>query len=196
MKILLLTSLTLILAGNAAAVNYVEHVLPIFEKKCFDCHSVKEGKDKGNVQFDHLEDIAEFHIGKYARMIPFDSKESLLLDWVSDATLDDTMPPSGKGERLTDSEIATVKKWLDEGAVMTKEDEEASAEKAKEMKLAELKEMDWVNTKGQTIKAKCLAVDATHVTFLMANGSEVKYPLAGLTAESQAQAKAQAEPSE
>lgn len=191
MKTILPIFLALIFAGSASAVNYVDDVLPIFEKKCFDCHSVKEGKDKGNIQFDHLEDMAEFHIGKYARMIPFNSKESLLLDWVRDPSLDDTMPPPGKGERLTPEEVEIVKKWLDEGAVMTKEDEANAAAKQKEMKIAELKELEWTNTQGKKIKAKCLKVSDTHITFLMADGKEIEYPLAGLTAESQAQAKAQ-----
>lgn len=183
-------------ATSASAVNYVEHIMPIFEKKCFECHSVKAGKAKGNLEFDHLEDMEEFYIGKYTTMRPFDSKESLLLTFVTDPSLDDTMPPSGKGERLTAEEIALVKKWLDEGAVMTKEDEAEAAEKQKEMKLAELKEMDWVNKAGKTITAKCLAVDDTHITFLMADGRELKYPLAQLSDESVELAKKQREGAE
>lgn len=182
--------------ANVGAVNYVDDIMPIFAEKCFRCHSVESGKSGGNLEFDHLEDMEEFYIGKYTTMRPYDSKESLLLTFVTDPNLDDTMPPPGKGERLTAKEIALVKQWLDEGAVMTKEDEETAAEKKKEMEIAALKELEWVNKAGKTIKAKCLAVDDTHITFLMADGRELKYPLAQLSDESVELAKKQREGAE
>lgn len=183
---------TAVLAGSADAVNYVDHIMPVFKKKCFECHSLESGQHKGDLEFDHLEDLEKYYIGKYTSMRPFDPDESVLLDYVSDPSSDDTMPPPGKSERLTAEEIELVRKWLAEGAVMRKEDEEKAAAKQKELKLAKLKELDWTNVQGKVIKAKLLALDATHVTFLMADGRELKYPLDQLTPESQALAKEQA----
>ena len=95
-------------------VDFVRAVRPIFEKHCYSCHGEKKQKSgyrldikseafKGGDNYD--EDI----------IVPGESKESLLFQFVSDPDADLQMPPTDEG--LTAKEIEILKRWIDEGAV-------------------------------------------------------------------------------
>ena len=182
-SLLLLGSLPL----SAVEVDYINDIMPIFKAKCFECHSVESGKAKGNLEFDHLEDMEEFYIGKFTTMRPYNPEESLLLEFVSDPDSDDTMPPSGKGERLTADEIAKVRQWLAEGAVMDKTKVKPPTP------IAERPILQWTNFEGKSIPAKYVKLtktkDGEAVVLMLKNGSTTTYPLAKLSEESQKQAQ-------
>lgn len=90
-----------------AAVDFEGEVLPILEAKCFKCHSDRTSKPKAGLRFDSAGAIVE--AGKkpgFARVL-----EVIALPEKDD----DHMPPKGKAEPVTESELAVLKQWVAEG---------------------------------------------------------------------------------
>ncbi|MDQ2658086.1 MAG: hypothetical protein M3Y60_11760 [Bacteroidota bacterium] len=93
------------------AVMYNDVIQPIFEARCYDCHSTR--KQKGDLRLDKEEFIMR------------GGKDGLILtDAVADSSAlykrlvlplehDDHMPP-GEKPQLTSSEIALIKYWIEE----------------------------------------------------------------------------------
>jgi len=184
-SLLILTALAGV-SPALGAVDYVNDIMPIFKAKCFECHSIEAGKDKGNLEFDNLKDMEEFYIGKYTTMRPFNPEESLLLEFVTDPTSDDTMPPEG-GDRLTKAEIDLVRQWLAEGAIMDKKKIPATTEPKKPLKDRPV--VTWTNHEGKTLQAKLVRLNLETVDLQLENGKPVQYPLDKLSEESLKQAR-------
>ena len=88
-------------------VNYTDHVLPIFRNSCLNCHNPdkkKAGLDLSTFQGS----LQGSENGKVVKS--GDGAGSLLVKCVLPDG-DPKMPP--KGDRLSDSEIAILKKWID-----------------------------------------------------------------------------------
>jgi len=99
-------------SAEAAEVDFAADVLPILSRKCLRCHA--GDKPEGNLS---LADRAAVLRGGDSgpALVPNDAARSLLLARVTAADRDDAMPP--EGERLSDTEIATLRTWIDRGAV-------------------------------------------------------------------------------
>ncbi|MEO6786746.1 MAG: DUF1549 domain-containing protein, partial [Chthoniobacteraceae bacterium] len=98
--------------GVAAPVDFVRDVRSIFEKHCYECHGEK--KQKSGLRLDVK--AAAFKGGDEhgAPFIAGKAKESPLLTLVTSEDKDERMPP--KGEPLSATEIATLTRWINEGA--------------------------------------------------------------------------------
>jgi hypothetical protein len=107
-----------------AGVDFEKQVLPILKSKCFKCHE-KEHEDggkikkpKGGLRLDGADMITKG--GKEHKddmIVAGKSDASYLIKSVTLPASDDAaMPPEGKGDRLSDAEVATLKKWIDGGA--------------------------------------------------------------------------------
>src|SRR5688572_14517700 len=96
------------LSADDAEVLFKDSVRPLFEKKCFACHSSKAEELKGNLKLESLESIL---IGgdQGLAVIAGDVEKSLLLRAIRYQEDDYQMPPSG---RMADEEIALVEKWV------------------------------------------------------------------------------------
>ncbi len=98
-------------------VDFEKQILPIFEQKCFECHS---GGGKKRPKAGLRLDVAEAIIKgtKREKIIePHRPDDSNLIEVVSlPADDDDLMPPSGKGKPLTKTEVALLRRWITEGA--------------------------------------------------------------------------------
>jgi hypothetical protein len=183
-KVSLVSALLCCLAPAGWALDYVSDIMPIFDAKCFDCHSKREGVSKGSLQLDNLVDMEEIYIGPYASMKPGKPDESDLVRYISDPADSDTMPPKGKGERLTGEEIALVKRWLAEGARVHPEKPGTMAAKTVSPEFH-----SWRNSDGKEIKARFAGLLDQKVELLLANGVKYSYPLDKLNPESQALAR-------
>lgn len=89
-------------------------VLPIFSRRgCITCHAAGGG---GEVHFDITSAAAIARGGDDDPQpaVPCDSANSLLVEWITSCY----MPYDG-GPCLNDVEIATVAKWIDQGATQT-----------------------------------------------------------------------------
>ncbi len=105
----------------AQAVDFVKEIQPIFELNCVRCHNEKAtAVEKGDT--DYLLDTKAAAVrGKY--IIPGDGEKSKVFKTTMLEDDDDKlMPPKDEikkksSRRLTKDEAATLKKWIDEGAV-------------------------------------------------------------------------------
>jgi hypothetical protein len=87
--------------------NYSDHVLPIFRNACLNCHN--PDKKKAGLDLSTYQGALQgSENGKVVRS--GDGSGSLLLKCVLQ-TEDPKMPP--KGDKLSDGEIAIVRKWID-----------------------------------------------------------------------------------
>ena len=120
----LLAAAVLAGAGCTRQVSYTQNVQPILSAKCLRCHDGDgEGSEKSgfNVKsYDSL--MTGTKLGQV--IVPGDALSSSLYLMVSHKTKPEIhMPPHGKeslakgrGEPLSEGEIDTVKRWIDQGA--------------------------------------------------------------------------------
>ena len=119
---------SLLPAAVLYALEYERDVQPIFEKKCYDCHSAEADKVKGGLRLDY----AEHFLKRFAKndvIVPGDWDASYLFVTITrphDA--EEAMPPKGKGDSLTPDEIMTVANWIHEGAKVGREKGDAGSD--------------------------------------------------------------------
>ena len=98
--------------ADAADVDYLSEVKPVFHERCFACHGAL--KQEAGLRLDTGELIRQGG-DSGASIAPGDSAASLLLERVTAESEDERMPPEGKP--LTPSEIELLRRWIDAGAV-------------------------------------------------------------------------------
>lgn len=97
---------------SAENVSFAEHIAPIFAQHCVSCH----GSDEPEGGFQIVSRKAAFAGGDSGKVIlPGNSAKSLLVVMVSGTHEDGlVMPP--EGARLTDKQVAMLRRWIDQGA--------------------------------------------------------------------------------
>src|SRR5882724_10886765 len=105
-----LAAVVLLARIGVAAVDFDREVHPILAARCFACHS--GDKRSGGLS---LSNYAEaLHGGKTGKVVnPGSSKDSLIMQRVQGQGVP-PMPPVG--QRLSASEVAVLRAWIDEGA--------------------------------------------------------------------------------
>lgn len=94
--------------------EYVAHIKPIFERSCLKCHGAE--KRKGGLRLDQKRYAMKGGESGPTAIVPGNAAGSIVYMSCSSAPDDDgVMPPRGK--LLALSEIETIKRWLDQGAV-------------------------------------------------------------------------------
>ncbi|MFZ4766899.1 MAG: DUF1549 domain-containing protein, partial [Roseimicrobium sp.] len=99
-------------AAHQGTVDFFRDVQPILETKCYDCH--KGGKAKGDLKLDALADALKGGESDGAAITPKHPEKSSLIARVSTDDVESIMPP--KGEPLSKAQVATLTKWIEEGA--------------------------------------------------------------------------------
>ncbi|RBP42554.1 F5/8 type C domain-containing protein [Roseimicrobium gellanilyticum] len=99
----------------ATPVEFVRDVRPIFEKHCYECHGAD--KQKSGFRLDVRQEAFTSGDGHAPNLLTGKSTESPLYRFISGMDDKVQMPPKGKGNALSQAEVATIKRWLDEGAV-------------------------------------------------------------------------------
>ena len=126
MKSLPIASLAPVFAGTflwsgvsfppAIALEYEKDIMPIFDAKCADCHSVNSEKVKGGLKLDDPKHFQN-RFAKDSLVVPGDWDASYLFITIfRPPEAEEAMPPKGKGERLTADEAKLVQQWINEGA--------------------------------------------------------------------------------
>jgi len=87
---------------------FKDSVRPLFERKCFECHSSKAEEVKGNLKLETLESILKGG-DQGPAVVAGDVENSFLLRAIRYQVEDFQMPPSG---RLSDDDIALIEKWV------------------------------------------------------------------------------------
>jgi len=87
---------------------FKDSVRPLFERKCFQCHSSKADELKGNLKLESLETILKGG-DQGPAVVPGDVENSFLLRAIRYQVEDFQMPPSG---RLSDDEVGLIENWV------------------------------------------------------------------------------------
>jgi hypothetical protein len=104
------------LPAQAAPVDFNREIRPILSDKCFNCHGPDESSRKAKLRLDTRAGalLAE---NATAAITPGRSAESELIFRITSTDPEEVMPPpEAKLGRLTPTEVATLKRWIDEGA--------------------------------------------------------------------------------
>jgi hypothetical protein len=94
------------------AVDFNREIRPILSDNCFTCHGPDEKQRMAGLRFDTKE-------GAFARagvIVAGDSANSKLYQRISAKDADRLMPPLYSGHKLTDRQIESLRRWIDEGA--------------------------------------------------------------------------------
>jgi len=174
----------------ASALEYEKDIMPIFEKKCFECHSDKAEKIKGGLR---LDDPAHF-LGRFEKddlVQPGKPKMSGLYYSLTRPRFDKgAMPPEKKGEQLTEEEVELVHDWIFEGAPINgTRGKRGKPGKEDKGPVQMPKERDWTNREGKTIRATLLKIEGDIAVLRMKGGVVYRYPIAQLSDKSQAELK-------
>ncbi len=100
----------------SAPVDFNREVRPILSDKCYHCHGPDESGRKAKLRFDTKEGALRVHNDTVV-IVPGKSAESEIIFRVASTDAEEVMPPpEAKLGRLTAAEVATLKRWIDEGA--------------------------------------------------------------------------------
>ncbi len=110
-----------------APLDFEKQVRPILEDRCFDCHG--EDKQKSKLRLDSTVGILRGGESGEPLLVSGKSAESYLFKKVTSENAKEFMPP--KGERLTTEQIATLRRWIDEGGKMPGTEEALASLKLK-----------------------------------------------------------------
>lgn len=97
-------------------IEFQKDVLPLFEAHCFQCHSDHRPKGGFNLRHRHT----ALKGGEQSAILVGESEKSPLIHYVAHLEEDMEMPPIEKGERLSSDQIATLRAWIDQGALWKK----------------------------------------------------------------------------
>src|ERR1700749_3768107 len=95
-------------------------IRPILKENCYKCHSVQEGKAKGDLTLDTKAGTLKGGENG-AVIVPGDPAKSPLVTAITYLDKDLQMPP--KGEKLTDQQIADLTTWVKMGAPDPRKDD-------------------------------------------------------------------------
>jgi hypothetical protein len=107
----LLALLPVALAAQTARLEYDRDVRPILSENCFPCHGQDARKRMAGLRLD---------IPGHTALTPGRSETSAVYQRISAPDPARRMPPAFSNHRLTGEQIATLKRWIDEGAVYTR----------------------------------------------------------------------------
>ncbi|MBI2425679.1 MAG: hypothetical protein HYV27_22830 [Candidatus Hydrogenedentes bacterium] len=95
----------------AIEVDFVQHIKPIFEARCFECHGPE--KQKSGLRMDIQADLMKGG-SEGPAMTAGDGANSLMVQLLLGANEDfDRMPP--EGDPLTPEQIGLIRAWIDQG---------------------------------------------------------------------------------
>ncbi len=107
------------LAAEEPAVDFNRDVRPILSNKCFHCHGPDDAERHGGVnglRLDNLEGAVEDLGNGTQAIVPGKSAQSVMLERVRSDDEFERMPPVDTGPGLSPDEIATLTRWIDQGA--------------------------------------------------------------------------------
>ncbi|MEI7775579.1 MAG: DUF1549 domain-containing protein, partial [Verrucomicrobiota bacterium] len=100
-------------------VNFSREIRPILSNNCFHCHGPDEQHRKGNgdkgLRLDTKEGAFTELDGSFA-LVPQHPEKSTLLQRILSHDADEVMPPKKSGKKISEKEVALLKRWIEEGA--------------------------------------------------------------------------------
>jgi hypothetical protein len=101
-------------ATGSKPVDFDRDIRPILSDRCFACHGPDSQKRLANLRLDLKDGGAFSKRGDYTLITPGDSSHSRLYERISASK--QRMPPASAGPALTAQQVASIQRWIDEGA--------------------------------------------------------------------------------
>ncbi len=98
----------------ARPVDYKREIKPLLFQKCAACHGAL--KQNSGLRLDAGELIRKGGDSGQV-LVPGESSNSMLIKRVTDRDHSVRMPPEGQGEKLSESQVDLLRRWIDQGAV-------------------------------------------------------------------------------
>ena len=102
----------------AVSMDFDRDIRPILSDNCFQCHGPDAAKREADLRLDTREGLFG-DLGDYKVVAPGDLEQSELFYRISHDDSGERMPPQDADRHLTESEIASIKAWITEGAEWT-----------------------------------------------------------------------------
>lgn len=102
-----------VLADEAAEREFTLKVLPLLKDKCLGCHGADADDIKGEFSVLTLADMLRGGESEEPSVVPGKPDEGTLIDAITWTTLE--MPPK-ENDRLTEAQVAVVRRWIENGA--------------------------------------------------------------------------------
>src|SRR5262245_51347576 len=99
----------------AQKVDFARDVLPILSDNCFHCHGPDPKTRQAGLRLDTKEGAFKRN-KKRAMIVPGKSGQSEVIRRVSSKDADEDMPPPDSNRKLSQRQIETLRRWVDEGA--------------------------------------------------------------------------------
>jgi hypothetical protein len=96
-------------------VSYNFEVKPILAEHCFKCHGQDQKQRKADLRLDDRENVLAMK-----SVVPGKPEESELLKRLITHDQDELMPPPKEQRPLTEAQIGTLRRWIEEGATYEK----------------------------------------------------------------------------
>lgn len=128
------------------------------------------------------EETLREHIGPGKYIVPGKPEESLLIKLISlPDSNSDRMPPPNRGDHLESSDISTLRKWIQEGALLEPGEMPAApvvadAPPAEEEMIDKDALHTWKSKTGKEIKAYFVRVEAGNLVLRSEEGDEKPFP--------------------
>ena len=106
------------LAAPAAddAITFNRDVRPILAENCYSCHGPDPGARKEDIRFDREDGFFGDRDGAGPTVVKSKPEKSLLFERITTKDPEEIMPPPKSRKKLKASEIAVLKKWIEQGA--------------------------------------------------------------------------------
>jgi hypothetical protein len=98
-----------------AVIDFNRDVRPILSDNCYACHGPDKNKRKARLRLDDHDGLFATRGSKHL-IVPGKPDQSELFRRVVTPDADERMPDPKSGKKLTDREIALLKKWIEQGA--------------------------------------------------------------------------------
>jgi hypothetical protein len=108
---LFLLTLALPAPAFGQPVDFNREVRPILSNKCFACHGPDDKARKAELRLDRRDAAL-----KKEAFVPGKPDESELVRRITSTEADELMPPAKSGKKLSKAEIATLTRWVKDGA--------------------------------------------------------------------------------
>src|SRR3954462_12085177 len=97
-------------------VDFNRDVRPILSNKCFACHGPDDGKRQAGLRLDDAKIAPGERDSGAIAIVPSKPEASELIRRVMSTDEDERMPPVKFGKPLVKDEVATFRKWIEQGA--------------------------------------------------------------------------------
>ena len=101
-------------------VDFKRDIRPILSNRCFACHGPDEEKVESGLRLDSFEKAVGPADSGTAAVVPGKAEASEMIRRIVSSDDDERMPPPHFASKLTEDEVAKLKKWIDQGAKYTK----------------------------------------------------------------------------